>query len=235
MPRITPLEVADRMIEMVRETSVGGERGDTAQLVLYGAYLRGFRRFVAIRQLAGDGFGDEAIVLARSLLSMVARALWVSVPEDPSERELRWNRYYKRHLKDRLDIIEGFRITGLELDVDVGEIEAELRELEDVPNLPNDRDLLTQLGLEVYYERFYRFGSEYTHFSVHLAVDELRGVETVQLERPDAALADEALRYAILTYGVFLHMSERTIGHELGQRTLALIDEARILEADPQD
>jgi hypothetical protein len=48
--------------------------------------------FDSPRRLAQDGYGDEAIVLARSLLSLVARAMWVSQPEDPAERQRRWDR-----------------------------------------------------------------------------------------------------------------------------------------------
>jgi hypothetical protein len=40
-------QTADEIIEVVREGSegLGGKRGDTAGLIMYGAYIRAFRLF----------------------------------------------------------------------------------------------------------------------------------------------------------------------------------------------
>lgn len=76
------------------------------------------------------------------------------------------------------------------------------------------------MNLAPLYARLYRPGSEHVHFSLQVAVDELRGVESVTLEHGDRELADEALRLAILTYGVLLQLSEKTVGHGLHARVL---------------
>lgn len=221
---LTPEQVADAILEMVRATSVGGARGDTAGLVMYGAYLRGFRRFKWIRQLAADGAGDEAVILTRSLVSLTARAAYVDQPADVAERFSRWQRYYKRHLQDRLGALEDLLAGGFDADADPQEIRDELAEYDGVPNLPNDRDLMQTTGMEAYYRRVYRLSSDYMHFSLGVAVDDLRGVQTVELEQGDAALADEALRLAILTYGLLLELSEKTVRHGLAARVLELVE-----------
>ena len=43
----------------------------------------------------------------------------------------------------------------------------------------------------------------------------MRISQLVFVERGDPALADEALRLAIMTYGTLLEHSERTVGHGL--------------------
>jgi hypothetical protein len=64
----TPAEkIADEIIELVRAKQVGGHTGDLSDLIMLGAYRYGFRRFVAIRKLAGDKQGAEAMILMRSL------------------------------------------------------------------------------------------------------------------------------------------------------------------------
>lgn len=221
---LTAEEVADRIIEMVRATTVGATRGDTAGLVMHGAYLRAFRRFARIREIAGAGAGEEAVILTRSLLSLVARAVWVDLPADKVERRTRWERYAKHHLVDRIKTLEGMQAVGFEIDQDVIDFDREqLGAVEHAKGFPSDRQLLEQLNLHVYYHRLYRLSSDYAHFSLGVAIDELRDADEVTFERDDSELADEALRMAILTYGVFLHLSQRTIGHDLGARALAVI------------
>jgi hypothetical protein len=89
-------------------------------------------------------------------------------------------------------------------------------------------DLLKDLNLTPFYARLYRPGSDHVHFSLQIAIDELRGVENVTLEHGDRQLADEALRLAILTYGVLLLHSEKTVQHGLAasalERTKAVLE-----------
>lgn len=219
----TPAEaLADDLIAMVKATPVGGTRGDTGGLTMFGAYLHGFRRFVAIRRLAGAGEGAEAIILTRSLLSILARAAYVDDPTDRDERRRRWERYQVTNLRDRIRQIDDLADAGFEIDSDTTELRAELGELEGkgVAPLPNDHDLLKGLNLTPFYVRLYRPGSEHVHFSLRIAVDELRGAENVTLEHGDRDLADEALRLAILTYGVLLRHSEKTVQHGLSASAL---------------
>jgi hypothetical protein len=219
--------VADEIIALVRALDdFGGGRGDAAGLVMHGAFVRAFRRFVTIRQLAGAGAGEEAVMLARSLLSILARSFWVDAPTDPSERRRRFDSYKKRQLQDELAEAEGLAAIGLEMEVeaDVGELRAQLAELATVPRLPPDAVLLKSLGLDVYYERLYRRGSGYLHFSLRTAIDELRsGAEVIALERPDPELSDDALSRAIFTYGLFLELSDKTVRHGLGAQVLEIV------------
>jgi len=127
----TPAQaLADELIAMVQAAQVGGTRGDTAGLIMFGAYVHGFRRFSAIRRLAGDGDGAEAIILARSLVSMLARAAYVDGPVDRAERKLRWQRYQVTNLRDRIRQIEDLAESGFEIDSDTRELHADLAELE---------------------------------------------------------------------------------------------------------
>jgi hypothetical protein len=219
----TPAEaLADELIAIVQGAQVGGTRGDTAGLIMFGAYLYGFRRFSAIRRLAGDGDGAEAIILTRSLVSMLARAAYVDAPADYAERKLRWQRYQVTNLRDRIRQIQDLADGGFEIDNESDDLRADLEELErqGIAPLPNDHDLLQALNLTPFYARLYRPGSEHVHFSLQVALDELRGVEVVTLEHGDHELADEALRLAILTYGVLLQLSEKTVRHGVHGRVL---------------
>jgi hypothetical protein len=166
--------LADQIIGLVlaKAPSLGGKRGDAAGQVMFGAFVYGFRRFVAIRQLAGRDEGAEALILARSLLSIVARAVYVDAPEDLAERRMRYEQYLVKDLRDRLKMVEDLLATGFDV--------------ED-----------TRPGLSA-----------------------------------DPALADEALRLAIMIYGTLLENSERAVGHglhdavyELSRPVLAAADE----------
>jgi hypothetical protein len=227
-------QVADEVIALVRDhQDLGGKRSDTAGLVMYGAYIRAFRRFTRIRQLAGDGAGEEAVILARSLLSIVARSAWVDIPDDVEERRRRFGRYKKRQLQDEVNEAEGLATVGVGIDIDIDDLRADLEQLADVPMLPNDFDLLKSLGLTIYYERLYRLSSGYIHFSLRQAIDELRAAgEEVALERPEPELADEALRLAIVTFGLFLKLSQKTVEHNLGDRALEIIQRSAAFAAE---
>jgi Family of unknown function (DUF5677) len=190
-----------------------------------GAYRAAFRRFVRIRQIASDGAGEEATILARSLLSIVARAAWVDRPDDPEERRSRFERYAKRQLTDRINSMEGLRAIGV-ADIDDDVIEEERQQLArfaHAKSFPTDRQLLEDLGLEVPYHRVYKLSSDHVHFSLSVAIDGLRDVDEVPLEQDSPELADEALCLAILSLGLFLGFSEKTVKHGLEKPALELI------------
>jgi hypothetical protein len=217
--------IAERVVAMVLESSVGGKETDRAGLVMGGAYFHAFRRFTAIRILVAAGAGEGAMILARSLLSIAARAGYVDQHEDPEERERRYRQYKKRLYSDALETLEGGAALGI-VDADrpdIAETRAHLAELEDSSMLPPDRQLLELVGLEPFYHAFYRRLSDYQHFSLDMAIGELLGVEQLRLGQPEPELAREALKVAVLSYGVLLHLSERTLEHDLGQRTLSLV------------
>jgi hypothetical protein len=215
---------AKEISELVRRTLLDGGRGDTARLTLTGAYLRAWRRFTNLERVAALGAGEESVILARSLLSLVARSLWVAMPAGPGIREERWKRYAKAYLLDRIKTIEEMKAAGFEVDEDVLKAEhAQLEPMTDAKKLPGDKDLLMALNLGAFYPRLYRLGSDYAHFSLGLAIGELQDTEEVHFEKDDSELADEALRLATLTYGVFLQLSDEVLAHGLGDRVRRII------------
>jgi hypothetical protein len=219
--------LADEIIATAQAAapSIGGTRGDTAGLIMHGAYVKGFRRFAAIRMLAGRHDGAEAIILTRTLLSMVARAAYVDAPDDTATRKARWEQFQVTNLRDRLKMIADLADTGFDVDTDTTDLQADLDELENraISALPNDHDLLESLNLKPFYARLYRPGSEHVHFSLNVAVDEMRDANVVRLEAGDPELADEALRLAIITYGQLLELSEKTVKHGLSARVIELV------------
>jgi hypothetical protein len=218
-------ELADAIIEAVGGVSVDGRRGDSAGKVMHGAYLRAFRRFRAIARLAQEGAGDEVFILTRSLVSLVARAAYVDAPTDSSERRERWKRLVKADLTEKVATLEGMRDLGSEVDDDeLRVIRESLDELADVKNLPPDRQLLEGLRLSAFYFRVYRPGSDFAHFTWGVAVAEIEDVEAVALDAVNDQLVKEGLAFAILTYGQFLQLSDRTVQHGLTQRVTALVE-----------
>jgi hypothetical protein len=116
--RRTPAEaLADKIIELVhaRANSLGGKRGDAAGQVMHGAFVYGFRRFVAIRHLAGRREGAEALILARSLISIVAGATYVDGPEDLEERRRRYEQYRVSDVRERLKMVTDLLETGFDI------------------------------------------------------------------------------------------------------------------------
>jgi len=212
--------LADEIIAMVEAAKVGGTHGDTSALAMYGAYIFGFRRFAAIRLLAGRGDGHEAMILTRSLLSLVARAAYVDAPLDAAERRLRFDRSEMTRLDELLKTAAALESVGFEVDDDTAAIEKHLASLtqQGVKKLPNDRQLLAEVNLAAFYARLYRPGSEHVHFSLKDAVGELRGTPEVSLRQGDRALADEAFHLAILTYAVLINISDKSVRHGLRDR-----------------
>lgn len=198
---------------------------------MFGTYVRAFRRFIRIRDLARDDAGEEAMILARSLLSMVARAIWVDLPTKVSERNARFSQWKKRELADEVKEARGLKAAGFQIDFDFADYEGELLRLRDVPAMPADYELLVSLRLVAYYERIYRAGSKHLHYTLHHAVDELiaavRAGQDLPLERADPELAAEALTVSILTYAMFLDAADGTVTHGLTHRV------AQTLAASP--
>lgn len=232
--RIRPTEterVADEILGMVQRTAVGGGRGDSASLVMHGAYLRAWRRLRTIRRLVGMDVGEDAIILTRSLLSIAARAIFVDIPEESDERERRYRSYAKRHLLDRIHSIESLAAVGVEIDREVLEDDRlQLSSYADAPGFPNDRELLESLNLHIFYSRVYRLSSDYVHFSLGLAIDELRQGPTT-FERNEFELAQEALVLAVLTYGLFMQLSEKSVRHGLDGAIRELVTSSSAFEA----
>ena len=93
-----------------------------------------------------------------------------------------------------------------------------------VKPLPDDRSIAGELELDHFYTRIYRRDSDVSHYSIgtmldgflELTQDEIIG--SVSLEKPDPKKAAIVLGMAAITYGAFLHLSDKIIGHGLGRK-----------------
>ena len=231
----TPLEVANTLLSWVEESlpgSAGVEVRDRNDGLLVGAYGRAYRCFTSIRELAARHEADDAWILARALLSIALQSLWLVQPEDLDERERRFRRAGLSYFLRRKTIAAEEQAAGVE----VGELtperfqkSIECLEAEGLAPMPNDHDLAVALDLKGCYTRVYRGGSEMAHYSIGAALDgflELThgvGIGPVALQKPDQARAEDALAFAVITYGVFIHLTEPVLKHGLGRRARDLI------------
>jgi hypothetical protein len=223
------VKAADEILALVRSTEVGGERGDMAAAAMFGSYLNAYRRLSRIRDLARQGAGAEAFILARSLLTMIARAMWVDQPAATEDRKTRFEIWLKRELEDELREAEGLLSLGFDAPSDLAELRERLEGMRDVARMPDDRRLLVdELGLDAHYRRLYVPASSHVHFSLRSAIDEVRAAaadgETLPFDRPNSALAREALLLSLFTYGLFIEASDRTVQHHLGPQALEVIE-----------
>ena len=216
--------VADAILAQIKSNTVEGVSvRDVNDAILVAAFGRAYRCSRSIRELAGRGEADDAFVLTRSLVSIVARALWLATPDDLTERERRFDR--GRHdwavwaAKTGRDLAsQGF---GFDVDPDRAQAIADRLAARDVPDLPDDRSMLASVGLAQIYPRVHRLASDVVHFSLGSALDsflewpERAGGSggTVSLEKPDRDRAAEALTLAMIVLASFLEKIEPTIKH----------------------
>jgi hypothetical protein len=218
-------ELADQIISLVRAKPIQGRSGDSAARIVYGAYLHGFRRLVAIRDLAGARAGAEAMILSRTLLSIVARAEYADRPKAPAERERRFWQYRARDLRDRIAHLRELQKEGFSVVGDIQELEAELDPIGDVGSFPTDAEILRDhIEFSPFYARLYQLSSNYVHFAQWIALNPLDEEEVV-LEPGDPDVAEEALALAIFTFGLLLAVSEDAVGHGLHDRVHVLTKE----------
>jgi Family of unknown function (DUF5677) len=215
----------DAMLEAVEAAATDPKEPvvrDVSDALLGAAYGRAYRCVRSIRELAGRGEADDALILTRSLLSLVGRSLYIVEPEDEAERSRRFDRARRTWAEDALKTIDDLRAMGFEPDADRERIAgiAEAIKALGVPRLPNDRDLLAGLGLGPYYPRVYRLASDVAHYSIGSALDgfleypdRLTGGGRVALKLPDADRSEEALALAAIVYGEFLMRCESAVRH----------------------
>jgi hypothetical protein len=210
---------ADELVALVRGVeSVGGSRGDSSGLVMFGAYRAGFRRFLAIRNLAHDGWAEEAEILTRSLVSILGRAAWIDSPSQKEDRRERFRRLLRRQYEDDLHELELEIATGVEIDRENLELTRQnLKELDDdrVGRMPNDKQLFQSLRLDPLYARIYTPFSNSMHFSLSKAIVELLHADEIALEATKYDDSADVLLRAMITYGTLLLASDRTVRHGL--------------------
>ena len=75
-------------------------------------------------------------------------------------------------------------------------------------------------------------GSDYVHFSLAVATNEMRDVTDVHFDAEQPELAHEGLYLAVLIYGVFLEHSEKTVRHGMTPHVLNLVKSSPAFGAD---
>ena len=235
-------------VEKATRDSPGPAPRDLNDAFLGAAYGRAYRCVRSIRELACRGEADDALILTRSLLLIVAQALYLVEPDDPAERERRLASARRSWAREALRTLDYLAATGFEPADDRERIAGieEAEKARGVPYLPTDRDLLSGLGLSVYYASVYRFASDVVHYSIGSALhgfledpDPVLGGGRVPLKNPDGERAEEALALAAITYGEFLERCEPIIRHgvsEWAQREMAdYFKDRRLAENAPDE
>jgi Family of unknown function (DUF5677) len=222
-------------VENATGDSPGPAPRDLNDAFLGAAYGRAYRCVRSIRELACRGEADDALILTRSLLLIVAQALYLVEPGDPAERERRLASARRSWAREALHTLNYLAATGFEPADDRERIAGieKAEKARGVSYLPTDRDLLSGLGLSVYYARVYRLASDVVHYSIGSALHGFLedpdpvlggGRVPVPLKNPDGERAEEVLALAAITYGEFLERCEPIIRHgvsEWAQREMA--------------
>lgn len=213
-------------VEKATSTSPGPAPRDLNDAFLGAAYGRAYRCMRSIRELACRGEADDALILTRSLLLIVAQALYLVEPDDQAERERRLASARRSWAREAVRTLDHLAATGFE-PADNRERIADMEEeakAKGVPPLPSDRQLLANIGLRAYYARVYRLASDVVHYSIGSALhgfaeypDPESGGGGVLLKNPDGERAEEALALAAITYGEFLERCEPIIRHGVSE------------------
>src|SRR4051812_13126284 len=105
------------------------------------------------------------MILLRTLLSLVGRALWVNQPSDKAERENRFWRYRRRDVEGGIRILDDGKLIGLEPDDPQlrEDLAHELDQLKarGVKGFPTDREVLETTGMQAFHARIYASASEH--------------------------------------------------------------------------
>ena len=195
------------------------------------AYWYGFRRLGALRVGAARGDGPESMILVRSLLSLVARSKYLDAPDDPDERYRRFQQFRAHEIREEIRTVNELAAAGFDVVVDTADLEAQIAEIGPVGAFPNDAQLMKDhVALTPYYARLYRVASGHVHFSLIDAVGRVRGSDAFDLDEPQWDLVEEALHIALVVFGTFLEVSEKSIHHGLTDRAFEIV---RAVFAEP--
>ena len=176
--------VVDKTLAAVEEAATNPPAPrDLNDTFLGAAYGRAYRRMRSIRELAGRGEADDALILTRSLLLIVARTLYLVEPDTGQRGERRLAGWRLAWAKEALHTLDDLVAAGFEPDDDRDRIEGIVyaESARGTAQFPKDRDVLKSLGLSDYYARVYRVASDDVHYSIGSALGGF-------LEYPDAVI-----------------------------------------------
>jgi hypothetical protein len=172
-----PTPSLERLCLVVDETLEAVERAAVDPLVtavrdmndtfLGATYGRAYRCMRSIRELAGRGEADDAMILTRSLLMTVARAFYLVAPSDRNERARRFASWQLTSARQTVHIFDDLSATGFGPS-DGRERFAQIVEAEEARGtqpLPPERQLFRELGLEPFYARVFRIASDTVHYT----------------------------------------------------------------------
>jgi hypothetical protein len=237
---------ADRVLAIVREWSPD-ERPplveDWNDEFLVAAFARGYRCLRSVREVACRGEADDAAVLARALVALTLRYLWVGRAEGQDEREDRLRRLRRRWARDRAALGEALEGLGYLDPGTSAPFRASADELRDdgVGEMPADEEIARQLDrdldpeaprfFELVYARIYRTTSEVAHYGLGALLEgyEVPPVEGVRgelaIDRRNDERAAEVLGLALITFGALADFAEPVVRHGLTQRIGEAIEE----------
>lgn len=165
--------VVDEVLEAVENALTGElEIADNAESFLLVAYSRAWRCVRATRALAAwpTCDADNAFVLTRALLSMVARSLSIVAPEDLAERASRFHQWQFSSALERKKLLKDWARLGFDPTPEaIEQVEGAIARMraDGIRELPPEQQLLAQLGLEPFYARAY--GSRWQRVAIGLA------------------------------------------------------------------
>jgi hypothetical protein len=219
-----------RLVEANLPQFPGVPLRDTNDEQLCVAYGRSFRCFVSIRELAGRDAADDALVLTRTLLMVALRSLYMALPNDPVERELRFRSSGLTSMKAEITAADDQTRAGFTSVMNVDPFRAVVSRLEGlgVPQLPPEEQIAERVGFGPFYSRVFRPASAVAHYSIWSALDGYARRErpaVIALELPAPERAVEALTFACVVYAAFLEKCDPIIGHGVTSRAREVLDE----------
>jgi hypothetical protein len=253
--------VTDEILALVEDVRApaGTKHGYESDRLLWLAFGRAFRCLRSIREVvAVHHDGDDALVLARALISLAFRSVWVAAPKDPDERQRLVHALELRSLDSMRIQMAKLAEAGIEHEPFQPGAQHRLDELRGYGErgMPGDETLAVELdnaGLNAsagvdhaaLYARIYREASDVTHFSLFTALsgyvipsgwegvgDSFEGL-TIRVHEGDPERAEEALMLACLVYVTFLTDSEAVIHHGIARNARSLLGDRLRSRDDP--
>ena len=183
---------------------------------------RAHRSLRAVLRADEVGDAESASIQVRVLCEVVVRSLWIGLPDDADERELRRRSYNDRYYRERLDLYKRWGDLSVPVDADdrrrfENARDKNARWFEQKGKQPlaiNIADIANGLGLGMFYP-VYKESTDDVHWGLGALVDGIDGDAEegaqVPLDWPDAEWSDVMLGRAIALYVEMLRRAEPTL------------------------